>query len=58
MANDKMTLTVIIPMGLGARIDAAARGAKRTRADFVRLLLEANFPADGVPPDQTKKGHK
>ena len=51
MADDKMVLTVVLSLQLAARIDAAARAADRTRANYVRLLLEQTHPE---PEKKTK----
>lgn len=52
MAEDKLVLTVVLSLQLAARVDAAARAAGRTRANYVRLLLEQTHN----PP--TKKDDK
>jgi len=53
MADDKMVLTVVLSLQLAARIDAAARASGRTRANYVRLLLEQTH--DTNPETKHKK---
>ena len=48
MADDKVILTVILELALAARVDEAARAAQRTRASYVRNLLEQTHPKQEV----------